>query len=137
MDLKKAYYYLYYKIYKFDKSISDDSLNEWKPLITIVLLNIFLFFQIFNWYSIITKQNINIKNPALLAFPVAFLLTIMNYMYFLHKNKWKNYIGEFEKYDKSKKRIGGFKVLFIVAIIFGGLIYSYYRLSLIDWKQYK
>ncbi len=56
MSIKKAYYYLYYKLYNFAVSISDDAINEWKPLVTILVLQVLLIGEVFIWYSIVTKK---------------------------------------------------------------------------------
>ncbi len=135
MKLKRAYYYFYYKLYKFAILISDDALNEWKPLTSILVLQVLLLIEIIVWYSVITKRIFVINYPLITFLPIVAALGIKNYLFFLNKNKWKNYIDGFEKYDKKKKYLGGIIVLFIVAGIIASVILAFYYLSQIDWEQ--
>lgn len=133
----KAYYYLYYKLYNFAVSISDDVLNEWKPLFTILILEILLLAEVLVWYSVLTKRIVVINNPLLTLLPVVAAIGIGNYFFFLHNDKWKNYIKEFKDYDKKKRHAGGLLVFVIIVLIVASVVFSFYRLSQIDWKQYR
>ena len=135
MKLKKAYYYLFYKIYKSGVAVSDDALNEWKPLCTILLLQVFLIVEVFTWITIFTKNRFSVAQPRLTFFSVVAILGIANYMFFLHKNSWKKYIKEFKVYDKSTP-LGGILVFLLILIIVASPVFGFYRLSLIEWNQY-
>ena len=137
MSIKKAYYYLYYKLYNFAVSISDDAINEWKPLVTILILQVLLIAEIFIWYSIATKKILIITNPLTSFLPIVAAIGIANYIFFLHGDKWKNYIAEFKQYDKRKKSAGGIVVFLVIALILVSVIFSFHRLSQIDWLQYR
>lgn len=137
MTIKKAYYYLYYKLYRFAVSISDDAINEWKPLVTILILEVFLIAEIFIWYSVATKKIFVVSNPLTSFLPVVAIIGIANYIFFLHKNRWRNYVDEFESYDKKKKSFGGLIVFLIIALIAASVVLAFYQLSKIDWKQYR
>lgn len=137
MSIKKTYYYLYYKLYNFAVSISDDAINEWKPLVTILVLQVLLIAEIFIWYSIATKKILTIANPLTILLPIVAAIGIANYIFFLHGDKWKNYIAEFKQYDKRKKSVGGIVVFLVIALVLVSVIFSFYRLSQIDWQQYR
>lgn len=137
MSLKKAYYYLYYKLYRFAVSISDDAINEWKPLITILVLEILLIAEIFIWHSIATKKIFVVNNPLFSFLPTVAIIGTANYLFFLHRDKWKGYITEFKQYDKKNKYIGGMIVSTVIALIVASVIIAFYELSKIDWKQYR
>jgi len=137
MSIKKTYYYLYYKLYNFAVSISDDAINEWKPLVTILVLQVLLIAEIFIWYSIATKKILTIANPLTILLPIIAAIGIANYIFFLHGDKWKNYIAEFKQYDKRKKSVGGIVVFLVIALVLVSVIFSFYRLSQIDWQQYR
>lgn len=137
MTIKKAYYYLYYKLYRFAVSISDDAINEWKPLVTILILEVLLIAEIFIWYSVATKKIFVVSNPLTSFLPVVAIIGIANYIFFLHKNRWRNYVDEFKSYDKKKKSFGGLIVFLIIALIVASVVLAFYQLSQIDWKQYR
>lgn len=137
MSMKKAYYYLYYKLYNFAVSISDDAINEWKPLVTIGVLQIMIIVEIFVWYSILTKKILTLTNPLASILPIVAVIGVANYFFFLHRNRWKNYIAEFKQYDKKKKSVGGIVVFLIISLVLASVIFSFYRLSQIDWKRHR
>ncbi len=135
MGIKKAYYYLYYKLYNFAVSISDDAINEWKPLVTILILQVLLIAEIFVWYSIATKKIFVITNPLISFLPIVAAIGIANYIFILHGDKWKNYVDEFKQYDRRKKSVGGIIVFLVIILVLASVIFSFYRLSQISWQH--
>lgn len=133
MNLRKAYYYLYYKLYKFAVSISDDAINEWKPLITILVLEVLFIAQVLVWYSIITKNVLVVNNPLMTFFPPVATIGVANYLYFLHGDKWKRYVDEFKDFDKRKRLLGSGVIISVIVFIVLSLIVGFYQLSKIDW----
>lgn len=132
----KFFYYLYYKIYNFFFLISDDQINEWKPLIVILTLQVFIIVQIFVWYTITTDRIVNISNPLIFYSPFCLGLAILDYSFFLRRDSWKKHIHEFAGYSSRNKFIGGLAVILIILLITGSLIYSFYRLSLHSPEYY-
>jgi hypothetical protein len=137
MSLRKAYYYLYYKLYKFAISVSDDAINEWTPLVTILVLEVLLIAEFFIWYSVATKKIFVVTNPLTSFLPIVAVIGIANYVFFLHRDKWKNYIDEFKRYDKRRKSLGGVLVTLVITLIVGSVLIAFYQLSQIDWTQYR
>jgi len=137
-NFKKAYYLLFYKLYQFFKSLSEDSFEEWKAGLVIQTLQIFILAIIWLQITIITKNDIIPNtNPKIWIIPLALIIAILNYHVFLGKKLWKNYEMEFKNYSKKKNRVINFIVLFIIFGIFALLILSYYQLSQIDWSKYR
>jgi hypothetical protein len=134
MTIKKAYYYFYYNIYNFFINISDDILNRFKPVIIIAGLEVFLFIDFFNWYSILTKNGDIATLPYFLA---VLVVALFNSYVFLHGDKYKKYFPEFKNYSKQKKVIGGWITFIIIILVVASVIFSFYEMSLIDWKQYR
>ena len=130
--MKKYLYYLYYKLYKFFVAISDDFLNEWKPLAIISLLPIFLLLETLVWYSVIKRGFVELGDIRLPVILVSLSIVITNYYFFLHKGKWKLYVKEFDSYEKKKNIVGGIVVAIVVIGIFLSLVYSFYKLSQIS-----
>jgi hypothetical protein len=130
--MKKAYYYFYYKLYCFGVFLSDDAINEWKPLVTILVLELLLLIQILIWYTVYTKQVVVIAYPGLTFFPIVTLLGIGNYRFFLHQDKWKEYSKEFKAHSKKQKVTGAVIVSAVIVTIISSLIYSFYQLAQIN-----
>ena len=128
MKTRKLYYYLFYKLYKSFKNISNDALNEFKPYLAVIGLKLALIGSAFLWVTILTKRVINLKNPLLFFLPVIFIIALFDYNFFLSKDKWKLYCSEFEAYDKRSK-FGGILVWIFVLTILSFLFFSFYKLS--------
>jgi len=126
---------MYYRIYKFGKSISDDILNDWKPLVVITFLELFILIQLWTWYVIITKADILNSTPYIVIFCCVFALSALNYNYFLEKDKWKGHANAFLKLSKSEKIKRDALVVILMVLICFGLVYSIYRFSIIDWDK--
>ncbi|GIV28663.1 MAG: hypothetical protein KatS3mg027_2477 [Bacteroidia bacterium] len=136
--IKKAYYLLFYKIYRFYKSMEDDGFADWKAGLVIQTLQIFVMFIIIGQTEIITKHKlIPAGDPKIWATPIAIMLAIFNYYIFLHRRNWKNYEEEFRSYSRQKNRLINFIVF---CIIFGTLlllIFTLYLYSKVDRTKYK
>jgi hypothetical protein len=120
-------------MYNFGKAISDDAINEWKPLITISVIELFIVIQAFLWFVIVTKNSYGF--PKLLLYFIALFISVLNYFIFLHKNKWKNYLHKFKGISKRQIFLDGVIILLVVFLILAGMIYTFYQLSLLDWKK--
>jgi hypothetical protein len=133
MTLKKFYYYLYYNFYCFFINISDDYLNSIKPVVIITALEAALLIDAFVWYNILFKNKDDVVWPYFL---IGIFLSLFNNRFFLHNNKYKNYFKEFKNYSKRIKIIGGWITFLIVILIIVSVIFSFYQMSLINWKKY-
>ncbi len=133
MDIKKVYYYFYYKIYNFSVGVSDDFLNEIKPVSIITITEIFLVADLMIWYTIIAKKDFS---PILFYFVIGGFIIFNSYFFLIKKEKEK-YFKEFKKYGRNKNILGGWIVLLIIMLSLASLIFSFYKMSLIDWSKYR
>jgi len=135
--IKKAYYLLFYKIYRFYKSMEDDGFADWKAKLFIEILHIFILTIIVGQIQLITKWRI-IPNEIPKIWIIPILLIIVNFTdKFFSFEKWKNYEEEFRSYSRQKNRLINFIVF---CIIFGTLlllIFTFYLYSKVDWTKYK
>jgi hypothetical protein len=129
MSLGKAYQYLYYKLYIFGIKISDDMLNEYKPIITISVLENILIGESIVWYTVITGKTVSFSNPAVIFYPISLVIAAFNYYFFLDNKSWRKYINEFKAYDKQNKNIGSLLVFMIILLVISSLIISFYFLA--------
>lgn len=136
--IKKTYYLLFYKLYRFFKSISDDGFADWKAGLVIQTLQIFILLITAIQIELIGKINI-IPNgdPKIWSVPLAIAFAIFNYYIFLNYKGWKVYEYEFKRYSKQKNRMINLIVFCFVFGILAILIFTFYQMSLIDWNKYR
>lgn len=134
--MKKAYYFLFYKIYSFFKFISDDGWSAWKSLIIVGGLNVFLILSVDIYFKIIFRKGFILELPKTAFIIIFAAISIIHYYYFLHDNSWEDYEKEYEKYSKKTRIIGTWAVfIFIIAVIVN-LIFAFYQMSLVNWNKY-
>ncbi len=133
--MKKAYYLLFYKLYSFFKSISDDGFADWKALIIVSGSQVILIIELLVWWALLTKSFADFSKYWLII-PV-FSITILNYYIFLEKDRWKAYAKEFKQYPKRKSKVIGWLVFVFLLSILSSLIFAFYQMSLIDWSKYR
>jgi uncharacterized protein YacL len=127
--LKKIYYYVYYRIFCFGKSLSDDALNDWKPLIIICLLQLFLIISIDLWLKILFGRSYILEKSNLQLWMICVGLVLINFYFLLWQNKWKSRTKEFIKHSRKKHLIGTVAVVALIIGVILLLFYSFYRFS--------
>lgn len=131
--MKKAYHYLFYKLYKFSEAAPSRWMSDWKAELAIDILEIFLGFSGVVYYTVYTKQLVDLGNTSLLMLIFIAIVALPNYFIFHHKDQWKQYVQEFDKWSKSKNMIGALIVWSIVILIVANFIFAFYLKSQIDW----
>ncbi|WP_284462187.1 hypothetical protein [Chryseobacterium sp.] len=133
INIKKTYYYFFYKIYKSieytSTLVGGNFLTDFKTGLVILTLELWFLGSFLNYYSIIydIKLNITAKSPILLI-PL-FLICILNYFSFIHTDIWKKYNNEFDNLPISKNKKGSFIVWSIVIFIVLNFFISAYLLQ--------
>ncbi|MFP3599470.1 hypothetical protein [Chryseobacterium sp. SIMBA_029] len=131
--IKKIYYYFFYKIYKSiiytSESLGGEFLTDFKTIVALGALEIWLLLSIGNYYSSITGENreLSIQDP-IVFFPLI-LIFILNYFSFINTDVWKKYNEEFDKLPEAKNKRGGIIIWSIIILIIVNLIFSFYCLS--------
>ena len=135
--IKRAYYYLFYKLYKSMKASAYTWLSDLRAGIVIVILETQLLFIIGNYYSALAKKiiKITIYDP-IVYLPILAIFTI-NYVMFIHTDRWKKYVVEFDKLPKRTNRIGSWIVFGLIAFVELNLFFSLYLISQVDWSLYR
>jgi hypothetical protein len=137
MNFKKLYYYLFYKIYKFSEAAPSKWLSDLKAGVTIIFLEILVLTSFYVYYTIYFNRYATLEFISYKTFGPLGVILILNYFAFIYKNNWKTYVEEFDKWPPKKNTIGGVIVTCVILIIIVNLIFSFYLMSLIDWKQYR
>jgi len=137
MNVKEAYYYLFYKLYKLFDNGPANWLSDWKAELIIDVLFIFIGLSVIVYYTAITKEWLNFENSSAIIFAYIALIAVPNYLIFHHKNQWKDIVEKFDKWPKGRHQICGLIVYVVVLLIVFNLVFAFYLMSQIDWSQYR
>jgi uncharacterized membrane protein YukC len=133
--IKRAYYYLFYKFYKMSEAAPSRWMSDWKAGIVIIALEIFLLYSLVNYYNVFVDKFFDFGKGSVIS--TVLIVCLLNYLLFVHTDKWKDYVKEFDQLPKKKNRIGSWIVFGIVLFVVANLIFSFYLMSKIDWSQYR
>lgn len=116
--IKRAYYYLFYKLYKHYEDSSTPWWSDFKANTSIGALEIWLLLSILNYFLLFTGKKIgelNLQQP-LIFIPIA-VLFLLHYFSFIHNDIWKKYNREFDQLPKEKNKKNGIIVWIITILI--------------------
>jgi len=133
----KAYYYLFYKLYKFWENGHFTFWSEWKASISIIVLQIWFILSLFVYYKIFINRYIHLAGDNIEIYLVAIPIWGINYFIFHHHSKWRSIVVEFDKLPQEKNKIGGIIVWSIIILVVVNVIFSFYLMSQTDWSQYR
>ena len=135
--MTRAYYYFFYKLYKFYDAGPSVWLSDWKAGVSISVLEV-IFLNTLIWYlNIILKveiYDVGSVNLTLLGLPPIELLIIttilaFNFFAFLFNSDWKKYAAEFDRLSPKQNKINSRIVGAIILFVFGNLIIAYLLLN--------
>jgi purine-cytosine permease-like protein len=136
MTIKKAYFYFFYKIYKFLEAFEQTRwLSELKAGCILVVLEILFLISLKVYYSVFFNPNdefIFYSLQTLLPFSAVVLI---NYFCFAYDDKWKAYADEFSRWSPEVNLKGTWIVILIVLFILFNLVFSFYLLG-VQFKRW-
>ncbi|MBO6185169.1 MAG: hypothetical protein J6O88_10885 [Chryseobacterium sp.] len=135
--MKKAYYYLFYKLYKNYERGPSVWMSDWKASFSLDVLIYFLVMFLFIYYNIFINRYANLSKSNIEVYILVISVSLLNYFIFHHRNQWKKIIVEFDQLPKKKNILGSWVVFGVVLFIVANLIFSFYLMSKIDWSQYR
>lgn len=125
----KAYYYLFYKLYKFWEFVSFPKFwSDFKAIVSIGALEMWLIASLINYYRIYVEKNIMTFSLSFYI-GLALLIAGLKYFLFINKDTWKEYNAEFEKLPRYKNIVGGIVVWIIIISIIVAFFRSAYLLQ--------
>lgn len=133
----KAYYYMFYKLYKWYERGPSVWLSDWKALLSLDVLWIFIGISGLVYYTLFADRYFSIGDGKFFLIGYIVLIGIPNYFIFHHRDQWKDIVKEFDKLPKGKNRLGGWLVFLISMLIIGNMVYAFYLMSQVDWAQYR
>jgi hypothetical protein len=134
-QIRKAYHYLFYKLYKW---IGEDNLwGDWKAELSIDILSIFIGISFLTYYTIYFDRYFRIGDGKFFLIGYVLFIAIPNYFIFHHNNQWIDIVKEFDKLPKLRNKIGGWLIFGVVLLIIANMVFAFYQMSLIDWAKYR
>ncbi len=115
--MMRAYYYLFYKLYNYWETAPAKFWSDFKAGISIITLEIWLLFLIFNIRSLIRNEKLEFEISHPIIVVPTLIIIIGNYILFVHTDKWKEYNAEFDQLPKKKNIIGGIIVWTIIILL--------------------
>ncbi len=124
--MKKAYYYLFYKFYKFGEWSPSEFPSDFTATFAIACLEVlFLISLKFYYIEFIDHKDTFIFVSFQTLIPLATVF-LVNYFAFINNTNWKKYVQEFDHLPKYKNLIGSWLVICIVAFIIGNVAYAFH-----------
>jgi hypothetical protein len=130
MPIKKAYYYLFYTLYKTFENAPSKWWSDWKATFSLLVIEIWLLLSMMVYYKVLTKKDLIPDNRlTIVSVTVVVILSISKYFIFEHGDRWKLYVQEFNQWPKEKNRRSILIAWIVVLVILANLIFSFYLLS--------
>lgn len=132
MSIKKLYYYLFYKIYKaiiYTSTPFGDFLSSFKAGLVLIVLQIWSFLSIINYYTVITGSKVELSISTPIMYIPLIIIIGFNYYTLDYLDIWKSYNQEFDQLPKKKNTIGSWIVILIVLIVIMNFVFSFYCLD--------
>jgi len=136
MNLKKAYYFAFYKLYQSFEASPSRFWSEWKASLLMDILVGCIIITSGLIYTVITKKGFIIFESNLNTWIMVIIISVGNYFIFNHTDRWKKIISDFN-HSKNKNRIAGIIFWCIFFLIIASVVFMFYLMSQIDWKQYR
>ncbi|NGF77078.1 hypothetical protein G5B10_14410 [Fluviicola sp. SGL-29] len=124
--VKKAYYYLFYQLYKWYEKGPSVWWSEWKASLTLIVLEIWLISSLLLYYKVFLAPNADIVGSQLTWGILVLLLALIDYFIFHYNDQWKEIVLEFDELPKNKSKKGGWLVFGFVSLIALNFIFSFY-----------
>lgn len=123
--MKKAYYYLFYTLYRFFEKIPGPKFwSEVRAAIIISVLEIFIIGSIDQYYTKFISKNGIIPQGKLGIYGFLLIIVVPKYFIFYYQDIWKVIVDDFDGYPKRKNRIAGAVVLFVMILIIANFIFA-------------
>lgn len=123
MNIKTAYYYFFYKLYKFGEWSPSVFPSDFTAAFAIAWFEAMIFASLL-FYSTLIWGRPHIKFVSVPFLTPLVIIWIINYFAFVNDSKWKYYVHKFDKLPKEYNQKGTWIVIGIVAFIIGNLALS-------------
>jgi hypothetical protein len=122
--MKNAYYYLFYKFYKFGEWSPSIFPSDFTATLGIACLEVLFLISLKFYYSEFFDRNGTFTFVSLQTLVPLATVFLINYFAFLNNENWKTYVEKFDKLPENKNLTGTWIVIGIVAFVLGNIILS-------------
>lgn len=122
MSIKKAYYYFFYKFYKFGERSPSTLPSNYTAAVAISVLEVLFWGALEFYYIEFVDPNSPFQLLALQTLIPLGIIFVVNSTAFLFTGGWKKYVGEFDQWPRSKNITGTWVVVGIVLFIIVNII---------------
>ncbi len=126
MIIKKAYYYLFYKFYKFGEWSPSVFPSDFTATFAIACLEVLFLISLKFYYIEFFDRNDTFTFVSFQTIISLVTVFLINYFAFLNNKSWKTYVHEFDKLPESKNLIGTWIVIGLVAFVIGNLALAFH-----------
>lgn len=128
MSIKRKYYYLFYKLYKFGEASPSTFSSDFTAGAVICILEISILASLLFYATPFLGRG----NLKFISFPVLtplVLIFVVNYFAFIHNTVWKKYVKEFDRLPPKKNAEGTWIVVGVIVLIIVNLAFSGHIMS--------
>ena len=123
MDIKKWYYYLFYKLYKFWEFISSPRVwSDAKAVLTLSVLELFIIYSLIIYYRLLINKDSDFGEGVIPIFLSILFIATPNFYIFIYGDKWKAIIVEFDKWSEEEHKRGSRIVWSVIILVILNLI---------------
>jgi len=117
--MRKAYCYLFYKLYKFWESISIPKFwSDAKAILIIAVLQGFTALSLMVYYKVFFNESSHLLTQKWIYVVIGLFCFLPNYFFFYRTDYWKQIVHQYDKWPERKNNKGSISVgLFIFFII--------------------
>lgn len=135
--IKTGYAYLFFFLYNSVNKVKNNFLVQWKAVLMVLILESLLILSIVTYYLDIFKITVaeDFNKLFLLIFVIP--LVGLKLWFFERNDNWRKYLVQFEAWPEKRRKKWDWVMRLLIVFIIGNLIFSFYIMSEIDWKQYR
>jgi len=122
MNIKKAYYYLFYKFYKFGERSPSSLPSDYTAILAISVLEVLFLGALKFYYIEFIDQNNSFEFFSFQTLVPLIAVLLLNYFAFFKNDRWKEYVNEFNQWPRKRNIIGTWIVIGIVVFIIVNMV---------------
>lgn len=123
MNIKKAYYFLFYKFYQLGEMSPSIFPSDYIAVVVILWLEMMFLFSLKIYYREFINPNDDFVLVSVQTICTLSILVVLKYFAFLQDNaKWKKYIKEFDQLPEDKNDTGTATVIGVVLFVIINLV---------------
>ena len=130
ISLRRAYDYLFYKLYRSFEAAPSKWLSDWKALFVLMVIEIWIFLAALNYFSVLFPSVV-LSDQFLVttALFLVLVLALIKYFGFEHNGRWKTVVRRCDKLPPGQNRRGSYVLWSVILLVLINLVFSFFLLS--------